>query len=509
MPLLFVCGGDHCSNGTDLLVSPFLDFIWHKIRMFFHLKKSFQFSNYKFAGFAFLLFMLVLPQISSGAEKERPAFNQSRYKEDFQFLKNPEKRTDFFDPLKYIPFNESESVYLTLGGETRQHFEFISNNNWGQGVQDDNGYYLQRYLLHGDLHTGERLRFFVQFMSGLETGREGGPRGVDKDTFDLNQGFFDFDFWKNSGQRLTLRAGRQELIFGSRRFINYRERPNMRLSHDAVMGIYNKGNWDVRAFGARPVVLNPDGFDNESSASNSLWGLYGVRRNLPLTLNLDLYYLGWRNLNAVYDQGEAEEVRHTLGTRIWGKKNSLDYNFEFLYQFGEFGQGDIHAYALASDTGYTWSLGGLKKLRFSVRADVYSGDDDPNDSDLNSFNPFFPKGKHISQLAASGLINQRDLHPRIDLTLDENWSITTSTLFIWRDSLDDGIYSIANGVLRSGSTSRARYVGTQPELEVKYQFNPHLDLKGIFNYFLAGKFLEQTANGSDINYLGSMLTFRF
>ena len=477
--------------------------------MFLHLKKTFQISKYKFSGFGVLLVMLVFPQFSSGHDKERPAFNQSRYKEDFQFLKNSENRTDFFDPLKYIPFNKSKSVYLTLGGETRQHFEFISNNNWGKGAQDDNGYYLQRYLVHGDLHTGERVRFFVQFMSGIETGRNGGPRAVDKDSLDLNQGFFDIDFWKNSGQRLTLRAGRQELIFGSRRFINYRERPNMRLSHDAIMGIYHKDNWDVRVFGARPVVLNPDGFDNKSRGSNSFWGLYGVRENLPLSINLDIYYLGWRNLNAIYDQGEEEEIRHTLGTRIWGKNKNFDYNFELLYQFGEFGQGDIHAYALASDTGYTWSLGGLRKMRFSLRADVYSGDNDPNDSDLNSFNPFFPKGKHISQLAASGLINQRDLHPRINLTLDERWSLTTSILFIWRESLDDGIYSIASGVLRSGSTSRARYVGTQPELEVKYRFNRYLDLKGIFNYFRVGEFLKQTSNGSDINYLGSMLTFRF
>ena len=477
--------------------------------MFLHLKKTFQISKYKFSGFGVLLVMLVFPQFSSGHDKERPAFNQSRYKEDFQFLKKSEKRTDFFDPLKYIPFNKTESIYLTIGGETRQHFEFISNNNWGKGVQDDNGYYLQRYLVHGDLHTGERIRFFVQFMSGMETGRNGGPRSVDKENLDLNQGFFDIDFWKNSGQRLTFRAGRQELIFGSRRFINYRERPNMRLSHDAIMGIYHKDNWDVRVFGARPVILNPDGFDNKSKESNSFWGLYGVRENFPLFLNLDLYYLGWRNLNAIYDQGEAEEIRHTLGTRIWGKRKNFDYNFELLYQFGEFGQGDIHAYALASDTGYTWSLGGLRKIRFSLRADIYSGDNDPNDSDLNSFNPFFPKGKHISQLAASGLINQRDLHPRINLTLDEYWSLTTSALFIWRDSLDDGIYSIGSGVLRSGSTSRARYVGTQPELEVKYRFSRHLDLKGIFNYFRAGKFLKKTSNGSDINYLGSMLTFRF
>ena len=95
------------------------------------------------------------------------------------------------------------------------------------------------------------------------------------------------------------------------------------------------------------------------------------------------------------------------------------------------------------------------------------------------------------------------------MTLDEHWSLTASTLFIWRDSLNDGVYSIGNGVLRSGQSSQARYVGTQPELEVKYSFNRHLDLKGTFVFFRAGKFLKQTSHGFDTTYLGSMLTFRF
>ncbi|MBC8286827.1 MAG: alginate export family protein [Nitrospinae bacterium] len=443
------------------------------------------------------------------ANEERPSFNSSRYEENYQFLHDPKQRTEFFDPIKYIPLNESESLYLTFGGETRQHYEFIDNNNWGKGAQDTAGYYLQRYLAHADLHLGERIRVFGQLMSGIETGRNGGPRGVDKDWLDLNQGFVDFQLWKKPGQLLTVRAGRQEIVFGSRRFFNYRERPNLRLSHDAVTGIFRTDNWDVRAFGARPVTLGQSYFDNDSKSTKTVWGLYGVRQKLPFSLNTDLYYLGLHDRDALYDQGGAEETRHTFGTRLWGKEKNLDYNFEFLYQFGTFGRGSIHAYALASDTGYTIPLGGPGKVRFSLRADVYSGDNDPTDADLNSFNPFFPKGKHISQLAASGLINQRDLHPRITLTLDEHWSLTTSALFIWRDSLDDGVYSIGNGLLRSGQSSRARYVGTQPELEIKYTFNRHLDLKGIFVHFRAGEFLKQTSPGSDINYLGSMLTFRF
>ena len=466
-------------------------------------------SHHSFAKILVLLLIMTCPPLSVLANDERPSFHSLRYEENYQFLRDPKQRVNFYDSVKYIPLNKSESLYLTLGGETRQHYEFIDNNNWGKGVQDNNGYYLQRYLVHGDLHAGERTRFFVQFMSGVETGRNGGPRGVDKDSFAVNQGFVDFELWHKSEQSLTLRVGRQEIVFGSRRFFNYRERPNMRLSQDAVTGIYRKGEWDVRAFGARPVTLNPDILDNDSGPAKTVWGLYGVRQNLPFSFNADLYYLGLHSRSATYDQGQAEETRHSFGTRIWGKKKNLDYNFEFLYQFGKFGHGDIYAYALASDTGYSIPLGGSAKVRFSLRADVYSGDGDPNDADLNSFNPFFPKGKHISQLAASGLINQRDLHPRINLTLDEHWSLTASTLFIWRDSLNDGVYSIGNGVLRSGQSSRARYVGTQPELEVKYSFNRHLDLKGTFVFFRAGKFLKQTSHGFDTTYLGSMLTFRF
>ncbi len=455
--------------------------------------------------------MMAWSVLPAWAGDERPKFDSSRYKENFRFLRDPGKRTDYFDSLKYIPLNESESVYLTLGGETRQHFEFIDNNNWGKGAQDSNGYYIQRYLAHADLHFGERIRVFGQLMSGIITGRNGGPRGVDKDSLDWNQGFVDLKLWKNPGQELILRAGRQELIFGSRRFINYRERPNLRLSFDALKGILKTKKWDVTAFGARPVNIGQDVFDNESKSTKSIWGVYGVRKKFPVSFsfNTDLYYLGLHDRDAVYDQGQGEETRHTFGTRLWGKEKNLDYNFEFLYQFGTFGSGNIHAYALASDTGYTVPLSGGGKVRFSLRADIYSGDDDPTDSDLNSFNPFFPKGKHISQLAASGLINQRDLHPRITLILDEHWSFTTSALFIWRDSLDDGIYSIANGLLRSGQSSRARYVGTQPELEVKYNFNRYLDLKAIFVHFRAGDFIKETPPGSDINYLGSMLTFRF
>ncbi len=439
-----------------------------------------------------------------------PPYDSSRYLEDYRYLKDPAQRTDFWDQLKYIPLDETGTVYLSFGGETRQHYESIRNENWGATVEDNNGWYLQRYLLHADLHVGDRFRVFSQIQSGIETGRSGGPRGVDEDRLDIHQLFVDFSPQALKNSNFKMRVGRQEFIFGSRRFINYRERPNLRLSHDAVQIMAEAGRTKFTGFAGRLVQIDRDYFDNNSGNENSFWGLYSVTDvTWFFPQKVDLYYIGLNREQARFDQGTANEVRHSIGTRLFGKHGALDYNFELMFQFGSFGDSTISAYAIVSDTGYTWRLGADSKIRFSLRADIYSGDDDPNNADLNAFNPFFPKGKHISQLAATGLINQRDLHPKLNIQFNKHWFLTLSTEFIWRDSLDDGIYSIANGLLRTGQTSRARYVGTQPEVELKWQVDRHLDIKGIFVFFDAGPFLRETPPGNDIIYLGTMATYRF
>ena len=460
----------------------------------------------------FLAGVFLLPDRSvvAGESISPPPYNSSRYLEDYRYLKNSTQRTDFWDPVKYILLDDVGSIYLSFGGETRQHYESIRNENWGATVADNNGWYLQRYLLHADLHMGDRVRLFSQIQSGIETGRSGGPRGVDEDRLDLHQLFFDYSFTPTKNKNLTIRVGRQEIIFGSRRFFNYRERPNLRLSYDAVKLMEKAGRTDFTVFAGRPVQIDRDYFDNNSGNEHSLWGLYSVTdmgRTFPQ--KLDAYYIGLNREQARFDQGQANEIRHSIGSRLSGKQGAIDYNFEVMYQFGSFGDATISAYALASDTGYTWKFGSDSKIRFSLRADIYSGDNDPNDADLSSFNPIFPKGKHISQLAATGLINQRDLQPKINIQFNKNWFLMLSTEFIWRDSLDDGIYSIGNGLLRTGQASRARYVGTQQEVELKWQVDRHLDIKGIFVFFDAGAFIKDNPPGNNITYLGTMATYRF
>src|SRR5262245_45481348 len=72
-----------------------------------------------------------------------PAFKQLRYDESYAYLRDPARRADRLDPIKFMPFTANGGSYLTLGGEIRERYEYYHNSQWGLGTQDDDGYLLQ------------------------------------------------------------------------------------------------------------------------------------------------------------------------------------------------------------------------------------------------------------------------------------------------------------------------------------------------------------------------------
>src|SRR5262245_2105028 len=139
-------------------------------------------------GFIVLFFILVCgtnvhAQATNASATPAPtstpqSYLQQRYDEDWSYLRDKTRRTDPLNTLKYIPLND-RGWYVSLGGEARLRYEYFSEFAFGAGPQDSNGYLLQRYLLHADWHLGTRVRVFTQLQSGIETGRNGGPRLTD------------------------------------------------------------------------------------------------------------------------------------------------------------------------------------------------------------------------------------------------------------------------------------------------------------------------------------------
>jgi hypothetical protein len=366
-------------------------------------------------------------------------------------------------------------------------------------------------VLHGDLHLGPHLRLFGQLYSALEDGRAGPPSPSDENRLDLQQGFLDLSTPLGVGASATLRVGRQELRYGSARLVDVREGPNVRRKFDGGRARIEVGGWQVDGIAVRPSLIEPGVFDDRTNNAQALWGAYAVARSplwLPFGSSLDLYYLGYSEEEARFDQGTAQETRHTVGLRLWGERSGWDWNWELIYQFGRFDRGDIRAWSVASVTGYTardapWSP------RLGLSANIASGDRDPADRDLQTFNPLFPRGNYFSELALLGPRNFFNLHPALTVQPTERLSLTADVDFFWRLEHADRIYSPSGRLLRSGRGSKARYVSTEFSLNATWQIDPNLSLTGIYAHSFPGVFVKQTGPAKDIDFLEITLTAQF
>ena len=437
-----------------------------------------------------------------------PAFKSLRYDEHYEYLRDPQRSTSSLDALKFIPLDADGTSYLSLGGEMRQRFELIHHVAWGSGPEDDNGYLLQRYMLHADLHLGA-TRAFIQLKSGLEEGREGGPRPTDRDRIDLHQAFVDWSVMSAATSLLTLRLGRQELAYGSSRLVSNRDGPNVRLAFDGVKVILQSAGVQVHAFAVRPVRTRAGAWDDDSDQNAALWGIYA---NAPAEwlrgANMELYYLGLHRNQARFDQGSAEELRHSFGARIARRKSGWDYNVEGVYQFGTFGSARIRAWTLASDTGIQFAEHRLKP-RLGLKVDITSGDRSRDTPELQTFNPLFPRGAYFGEPALIGPANHVDLHPSVSLDFGAGLSLDLGWDRFWRESAGDGIYGPSVNILRRGNASAAHNVGDQAEAKLDWSLNRNLGIGADYAHFFSGRVLVQTGPGKDVDYLSVWASLRF
>ena len=307
-----------------------------------------------------------------------------------------------------------------------------------------------------------------------------------------------------------LRTGRQEMAFGDQSFISTRDGRNVRRSFDGVRATGKFGEWTTDAFAVRQGTSRLGFFDDAPDHTTSFWGLYAGRpfRTLPGG-HIDIYYMGLDNKEETYDQGTGREQRETAGARLWGSTEHWDYNHEYTFQWGSFGSGDIRAWAVAAETGYRLEQT-LFKPRFSIKTDAYSGDHDHSDQTLNTFNALYERGPYFSYAELFGKRNLLALQPSVQLNLPLRITLTPNTAFYWRESTEDGLYSVATGaIVVSGLKSSARYIGSHAAAQLKWSVDRHTTVFAEYLHFFPGGFLKQSTAGRNTNYATWWLEYRF
>jgi hypothetical protein len=354
-------------------------------------------------------------------------FQLVRADENYAYL--ADRPRNAYENFKYIPL--PGDVWLSLGGEARERLDSFSATRFGQGPSDS--YVLQRLLVHADAHFGEHARVFVQLGQADAFGKSTPLSPSDVNRFDVQNAFVDFTW-----SPIRLRLGRQELLFNAtQRFVSVREGPNLRQSFDGARLTWRAGGGlTVDAFASRPVNYAGGAFDDSADASQAFYGAYLAQKTS--LGEADLYLLVLERDHVTFGARKGNERRQSYGARLAGKRAAWDYDVEGVFQTGAFAGETIRAWAVGATAGYTFRSAWSPRLGLEV--DAGSGDSNPDDQRLGTFNPLFPKGAYFNESALTSWANSTIVRATIGLEPARNISLQASVSPRWKTASEDAVY---------------------------------------------------------------------
>jgi hypothetical protein len=414
------------------------------------------------------LLLAALASAGVAEAAEPPAFKPVRSDEDYAYLREVEKHAGL-DPLRYIPLGGE--AYLSLGGEARLRVDAADNPRFGLGSEHTDTFALGRLLLSADLRVTPMLRVYGELGLHRDIGKRDPAAALDRDGVDAQLLFVDV----TPAADWRVRLGRQELQLNpTQRFIAVREAPNTRQSFDGARITHTAGKLKLDAFYLQPVALSPGAFDDKRNRAQRFYGFYASTKLSPRQ-TLDVYALGLERDRVRFGTVAGDERRTGLGARLAGGTGAFDYEAEGMVQGGRFAGRRIRAFAASAGGGYT--LDQPWKPRLGLRLDLGSGDKDPTDNRLGTFNPMFPKGGYFNEVGLFSWGNLVSVRPSLGVTPRKGVSLEASYMTHSRWTGADAIYLQPLVPLAPVGSDRAKDVGGAAQLDMSWQVNRNLKLQ--------------------------------
>lgn len=415
-------------------------------------------------------------------------FHCSTYGQEFSLLRqNDNLRSidsledkSLYQKLKIV--NISQNTTLSFGASRRFQVESFINGEFDDNGNQDNIWYLNRFLAHAHLKVGKSFELFTELGSSLVTNKDN-ISPVDKDELYLNQLFVKYKFTSN----WDVAAGRHNIRLGSGRLVDIREGPNVRRQFDFAELNYQTNNFTAKTFFSIPVQPTVGVFDNDYlNFDETFSGIY-TTTNISGATNLDAYMFYQKDDQAVYNSGIENERRVSFGTRYFGKYKKFTFNNEAVYQFGEFGNQGISAWTLSLNIERQTNISG-KEFGIGIKAEVISGDRNAVDNKMNTFDALYPRGGYFGRVARFGPSNLIDVHPYLN-TAFKKLKVEIDYAAFWRYSLEDGVYGAAL-TLDYPDLNNHRFIAHQIGVITGYELNKFINIELESNVIFPGAFLK-------------------
>jgi hypothetical protein len=473
-----------------------------------------------------------------------PYYAERRFDENWQpnDWANPHAGArDIFDKIKAIPLNESGSAWLSLGGILRGRMAYQSTVAYGGPFDFEPTMWTGRARAHADLHLS-KFRVFGEYIysySSIEAlvdtfGAPEARLGFDAPNAegDILNLFGEYQGGFGGGWQGAVWGGRRELLMGNQRILSPGNWLLNRHTFDGGGAWVSKGNHRFEGFVTRPRVPIPDRFtrrDDETILSGVFYTTAFVKPapgGGQRRISFEPYVLNIDRKDVEFVQGIADENRWTMGLLTQGDVGNTGFDFEIegAYQYGRyetpFHRGIINAYAWASRLGYRFRTLPLLP-RASVQLDYSSGDDDPLDESLETFDPLYPLAWNFYGFHAA--FDRKNLVVG-GVTLDGMYKNvfwrTTYFPVMRRAQVNDGLYNSFNEIARrpdfqsrGGDTEDLPFasnnLGQQVDFGVYWQASHHWSFYGTYLHFFGGDFLRQTQTASVRDMNGVMLLTQF
>jgi hypothetical protein len=451
----------------------------------------------------------------------------------------------------WVRERQPESKDWDLGGQFRTRFEHKERfavpgvpgafDFRDEGGEPANTYWLFRTKIHLGYSPTPGFTAYVEGRDSFTLNDERQP-DLESDRFDVHQA------WVRLGNPqefpLSLKVGRQELIYGDERVIGAFDWNNIGRVFDAVKVRFDHEKFWVDAFTGRVVLAD----DHELNLPNDYdWfsGLYASARALIPVQETQLYVLA-RNTGlrspaanaggAPQPGGPPARDIYTVGLRVKslpGKLGPWDYSAELAGQLGRFRETaglqagknlDHRAFAVHAGGGYAmkhwWGA-----PRLGVEYNFGSGDDNAADGDHATFENLFPTNHKF--YGYMDFVSWQNIHnPRASLSLkpDPKLTVTADYHLFWLADTQDNSYTVA-GARRGGAAPTAgagyginagndSYVGSELDLIATYAIKPHTIAQLGYGHFFVGDYVRQSlsAHGfgsTDADFVYVQLVFNF
>ena len=382
----------------------------------------------------------------------------------------------------------SAETQIEVGGQVRYRGNVDARDF---DKDSDPGYFSEmRTRVNVKAVPQDNLILFIQIQDSRIAGSNSG--GLSNDTnLGLHQGYFRWGM----GKEWFFQAGRFTMSFGDQRLVGAVEWHNVGRSWDGARLFAENERWRLDLFAVKLTESFSPSPDHDEDNDRNFHGLTFKLKDMKL--DGFVYYdrdAAADPSNTHPEDPNLSEVKKRFNRFTMGAytarsfAESWDYIFNGAFQVGRdkrwFSDDPsnpqlerqlfktIAAWMLAFEGGYTFS--GAHKHHLAILVDYASGDDDPSNDSIKSFNNLYYTGHKFRGYMDYFLSS--NVNGLLDLALRYRAKITTK----WLVKAD--LHHFRSAVNIASGDDTAHHIGDEVNITLKYQ-QDHFSVEGLLAAF--------------------------